>query len=223
MTQTTNTADSAAYPVLFHAGMSLIALLLVSLPIGKFSADTARTDPTATPCAILLHGLGRTQRSMRDMERGLSDAGFATVNQNHPSQDETIERLAMSALPEAIAQCHDVGARPINFVTHSMGGILVRYFLSPESLPDLGRVVMLAPPNQGSEVTDELKDNPAYRWYNGPAGQQLGTGPDSLPRRLGPVRYPLGVIAGNRSHWVDSRFAEMIPGQDDGIVGVSNT
>ncbi|BBO90632.1 hypothetical protein DSCOOX_38120 [Desulfosarcina ovata subsp. ovata] len=81
-------------------------------------------------------------------------------------------------------------------------------------------MVMLSPPNQGSEVADALKENPFYQWYNGPAGQPLGTDPDGFVAGLGPVDYPVGVITGNTHALFDAWFSEKIPGDDDGKVSV---
>jgi hypothetical protein len=99
-----------------------------------------------------------------------------------------------------------------------MGGILVRWYLKDHKPQNLGRVVMLAPPNQGSEVVDWEKHWLLFRWLLGPAGQQLGTGAESLPAQLGPVDFELGVIAGDRS--VEFLHSLIIPGPDDGKVGV---
>jgi pimeloyl-ACP methyl ester carboxylesterase len=109
----------------------------------------------------------------------------------------------------------------IHFVTHSMGGILVRYYLARHTVPELGRVVMLAPPNQGSEVVDRFSKMPGYETVNGPAGYQLGTAPDSVPNSLGPVTYPVGVIAGTES--VNLLLSSALPDPDDGKVSVERT
>jgi pimeloyl-ACP methyl ester carboxylesterase len=154
------------------------------------------------------------------MGEALAAAGYLTVNLDYPSRDYRIEVLANTAVPEGIARCEQAGAGRIHFVTHSMGGILVRYYLSRHSVERLGRVVMLSPPNQGSEVADELKDVSLYEWVNGPAALQLGTGPDSIPAGLGPVHYPAGIITGNRSAFYDAWLTNMIPGEDDGKVSV---
>ncbi|MBI5063664.1 MAG: alpha/beta fold hydrolase [Desulfatitalea sp.] len=186
------------------------------------SADPApaNADPE---WVILLHGLGRTRRSMNAMAKALEAAGYRTVNLGYPSREATVEALAMQAIPAALDQCTEAGAKRIHFVTHSMGGLLVRSYLTRQPLDKLGRVVMLCPPNQGSEVCNTLRDNFFYRWYNGPAGQQLGTGPEDLPARLGPVDFALGVITGNVHSFFDGWLAEMIPGEDDGKVAVERT
>ncbi len=112
-------------------------------------------------------------------------------------------------------------AAKINFVTHSLGGILVRSYLARHSIPELGRVVMLAPPNQGSEVVDKLGRLFLFKWINGPAGNELGTDATSMPNKLGPANFPVGIIAGDRSiNWINSL---LIPGSDDGKVSIERT
>jgi hypothetical protein len=102
-----------------------------------------------------------------------------------------------------------------------MGGIVARAMLEKHAPTNLCRVVMLAPPNKGSEVTDKLNSWRLYRWINGPAGNELGTSEDGILKRLGPPTYELGIIAGNRT--VDPFFSWMIPGPDDGKVAVERT
>lgn len=159
---------------------------------------------------------------MHTMANALDEAGYTTVNIGYPSRKETIETLAQRVIPKAVAQCTAPGLKKIHFVTHSMGGIILRYYLKHRSIETLGRTVMLSPPNQGSETVDKLKDNKLFRWINGPAGLQLGTGADSVPSRLGPVTFPLGIITGNKAALWDLWFAAAIPGEDDGKVGVES-
>lgn len=180
-------------------------------------------DPESKPnveCVVLLHGLGRTADSMQDLAEALETTGFDTVNLDYPSRDDPIETLAMDTIPSGIRQCQAKGVEKIHFVTHSMGGILLRYYLTRQPIDNLGRVVMISPPNQGSEIADALKDNLLYQWYNGPAGQQLGTDPDGFVAGLGPVGYPVGIITGNTHAVFDVWFANEIPGDDDGKVSV---
>ncbi|HVT74010.1 MAG TPA: alpha/beta fold hydrolase [Lacunisphaera sp.] len=184
------------------------------------SSSSAPPAP-ATEHVILLHGLCRTSRSMAPMAAALRAAGYVVHNVDYPSRTAPIEALAGPAIAPTVAACETAGATRIHFVTHSLGGILVRQYLSTHRIPHLGRVVMLGPPNQGSEVVDRLGAWWLFRALNGPAGAQLGTTADSLPNRLGAVTCPVGVIAGDRSiNWINSRF---IPGPDDGKVSVART
>jgi hypothetical protein len=182
-----------------------------------------------TPClandqtleyVVLLHGLARTQKSMTKMEKRLYDEGFGVLNIGYPSRSKTIEELAEEIIPNSVTLCREKGAQTIHFVTHSLGGIIVRYYLKHHHIPELGRVVMLSPPNGGSEVVDKFRQNFIFKWLNGPAGQQLGTGKDSLPKKLGSVAFELGVIAGDRS--INLFLSLVIPGTDDGKVSVTN-
>jgi triacylglycerol lipase len=188
-----------------------------------FMATTAITLSafSAPETVILLHGLCRTTRSMATMERALTDAGYKVQNVSYPSRTAFIHQLADDAIGKAVGDCQRDGAVRINFVTHSLGGILVRSYLARHSLTLLGRVVMLAPPNQGSEVTDKLGSWFVYKWINGPAGSELGTATNSTPNKLGPANFPVGVIAGDRSiNWINSL---LIPGRGDGKVSIERT
>jgi triacylglycerol lipase len=188
-----------------------------------FMATVAILSPafSAPETVILLHGLCRTSHSMARMERALTGAGYRVQNVNYPSRTAPVQQLADDAIGKTVAACRRDGATRIDFVTDSLGGIMVRSYLARHSLPWLGRVVMLAPPNQGSEVVDKLGEWFLFKWINGPAGNELGTDPHSTPNQLGPVTYPVGVIAGDRSiNWINSL---LIPGRDDGKVSVERT
>ena len=184
------------------------------------SVPASKVNHHSNGCAVLLHGLGRTSRSMYKMGQALSDAGYRTINLDYPSRQKSIEQLAGEVVLKGIQQCRDAEADRIDFVTHSMGGIVLRYYLSRQNITELGRVVMLSPPNQGSEATDRLKRNFIYRWVNGPAGQQLGTGPEDIAAVIGPVNYQTGIITGDRHSFFDGWLADIIPGKDDGKVSV---
>ena len=167
---------------------------------------------------ILLHGLARTRRSMRPLAVSLDRQGYAVVNAGYPSRCHPKELLAQSAIPPAVADLRRQGVSTIHFVTHSMGGILLRCFLGAERLPELGRVVMLSPPNQGSELVDCLCRFTWFRLVFGPAGCQLGTGAEALPARLGPADFPVGIITGHRPA---IGLAGFFPGPSDGKVSVA--
>ena len=175
---------------------------------------------TASECVVLLHGLGRSSLSMLPLQMALERSGYDVANQDYPSTERSIESLS-AAVGAGIERCRYLEARRIHFVTHSMGGILLRMYFQTHRLPEAGRAVMLAPPNQGSEVVDEHKDEWWFRRATGPAGQQLGTGDDALVRRLRPIPLEIGVIAGTRSS--DPWFSGLFQSDHDGKVSVEST
>jgi pimeloyl-ACP methyl ester carboxylesterase len=168
---------------------------------------------------ILLHGLARKASSMKKLERALKENGYQVVNVDYPSTKHDIEALADWSIGNAIKK---VGPNSkIHFVTHSMGGILVRQFLRQYKMHNLGRVVMLGPPNSGSEIVDLLQNVPGFKTVNGPAGLQLSAKKDALPNQLGPANFELGIIAGSRS--VNLVLSTMLPMPNDGKVSVESS
>jgi len=193
---------------------SLISVLLIS------TANSMPNMPASTPkdCVILLHGLARSANAMNKLADALSH-DYHVINQDYPSRKYPINKLANDTIPKALAQCHSTSS--IHFVTHSMGGILVRAYLQQHTIANLKHVVMLGPPNQGSEVVDKLGGLSAFQWLNGPAGSQLGTDSNSVPMQLGKAEFDVGIIAGNRS--INVLLSQLISGPNDGKVAVERT
>lgn len=197
-------------------------LLKKVTPAGVLALLMMAGVASAAECVVLLHGLARSSTSLNKMEQALQDEGYLTANINYPSRDFEIAELAGIAVEEGLAACRaEEDIEKIHFVTHSLGGILVRQYLSTGSIEELGRVVMLGPPNQGSIAADDLDGIPGFDWLNGPAGRQLGKGEDSVPLALGPADFELGIIAGNRT--IDPITSAVLDNPDDGRVSVEDT
>lgn len=196
---------------------AILAGLLLAVPAAS-----------ALDCVVLLHGLARSSSSMKKMATYLEDR-YIVANVGYPSRKKTIEQLAEATLSEGIQQCYAQGlnadTHKIHFVGHSMGGILVRFYLAHNELANKGRLVMLGPPNKGSHVVDSLGKFPGvnllFDIVNGPAGKQLGIGDHSLPLQLPEPDYEVGIIAGTRS--INLFLSLFLPNPDDGKVSVENT
>jgi pimeloyl-ACP methyl ester carboxylesterase len=173
---------------------------------------------TTKEYVILLHGLARSAHSMDKMAQRLTEQGYSVLNIDYPSRAYSIEQLAEKTISDALTQCHNM---PVSFVTHSMGGILVRQFLSHHSIKNLNKVVMLGPPNKGTEIVDKLSNLPGFHLVNGDAGMQLGTGALSVPNQLGKANFDVGIIAGTQS--INLLLSTLIPDADDGKVSVEST
>ncbi|MBK1855462.1 hypothetical protein JO972_10865 [Verrucomicrobiaceae bacterium 5K15] len=200
--------------------------LFITLPLAWSACSPSVTEHEVTPAkngeyVILLHGLARSPQSMEPLAQALQEEGYGTCNTGYPSTKRTVPELSGTSLREAVAKCRQLGARKIHFIGHSMGAMLARYHLVVEPPKEAGRLIQLAPPNQGSEVVDNLVDRPIFKAVNGPAGSTLGTDPRSLAAKLPALTHETLIIAGRRS--VNPINSLMIPGPDDGKVSVENT
>jgi pimeloyl-ACP methyl ester carboxylesterase len=209
-----------------RGGFAVVRQLILAIS-GLLALSTAAPVAAASAplrhesCVILLHGLWRTEYSMKYLEWGLSEMEFEVVNLTYPSLSHPIEELAVMAVEEGLAGCRDLGLQRIHFVTHSLGGILVRQYLRYRGIAGLHRVVMLGPPSQGSQVADFVDGIDILEPITPRAVEQLGTGADSIPLRLGPADFELGIIAGTANR------RGMLPGvpeqPGDGTVTVAET
>jgi len=177
------------------------------------------SDDSPLPTVVLLHGLARTHRSVDLLRKFLEKQGFPTWSQTYPSRSLPLDDLAGQL---AVAIAAEVPGKVVA-VTHSLGGILVRHMADKIAF---SRVVMLAPPNNGSRVAQAFAGHPLFRWFYGPVGQQMATSENwPLPQSQ------VGVIAGtnaltltNPTSWV-TRSLGILPRDEpsDGTITVAET
>jgi len=202
------------------AGLHILALLVLwaSLPAASAALEKREAE---SEWVILLHGLGRTSRSLARLESDLARQGYSVLNLDYPSLKYPIAYLAEEVLHPEVVRLSAAAPGKIHFVTHSLGGIIVRYYLKRHDVPSLGRVVMLAPPNRGSELADLFIKSPLFNKYMAPAGREMGTGMEGLSKKLGGPDFELGVISGRRSY--NPVNSLLLDGPDDGTVTVEST
>lgn len=161
---------------------------------------------------VLVHGLGRTTRSMAALGAALSLLGYRVVNWRYPSLTLSVESHA-AALRERVEALEATDVERVHFVTHSLGGIVTRAALAGISAKKIGRLVMLAPPNRGSR---------AARWLGRISSWprslvQLSDAPDSFVNSLPAPRIEIGVIAGRHDGKVPVEMTHL-EGQTDHLV-----
>ena len=215
MTQTS--FSPANRNVVSRALLAVAAIsLIAAMPLGNaFLSLTAGEQ--AADCLVVIHGLLRTERNTARLARQF-DSEYDVLNFGYNSR-QPIDVLATELAGAVDRHCAD-DDRTVHFAAHSMGGIVVRRFLEMNRPDNLGRVVLLGPPNSGSELVDRLPQRP-MRWIAGESALMLGTEPDSAPNALAAVDFELGVIAGGRS--IKPIASRLIPGDDDGLVAVERT
>ncbi len=168
---------------------------------------------------ILLHGILRSSRHMRSLARALEKEGYEVANIDYPSTSHSLEELAEIVQSEIEALAPTDGVT--HYVGYSMGGLLARILAHQYPPERMGRMVLLAPPNQGSEVADFFQNWPLYHWLFGPAGGQLTTDQTSIAHLFGPIPCEIGILAGSNS--VDPLCNLMLSGVHDGKVSVERT
>ena len=180
------------------------------------------TEKPPKDIVVLLHGILRSKTDMLLLENFLEKNGYETINILYTSREKSLEDLTDFVAEKIENHPGYSPKRPLNFVTHSMGGLITRYFIATHKPENLDKVVMLGPPNTGSEFADFLDDNewlgPIFRSIFGPASGQLKTGYKHIDDD---ITYPLGIIAGSAS--VNPLAPWILDGQHDGIVPVERT
>ncbi len=174
--------------------------------------------PMSGKAVVLVHGIIRSSKSFAAMKERLQQSGYQVFGFDYPSTHVKIEESA-GYLQRALTSLE--GIDEINFVVHSMGGLVVRACLTEFSDPRLHRMVMLGVPNQGARMANLVRENTLYRVVFGPAGQQLVEDPEGFLASLPTPNFPFAVVAGAKGTL--NGFNPLIPGDDDGTISVSCT
>ncbi len=198
-------------PVLF-----VFVLLLACSLTKSYTADKSNTLNGNTEYVVLLHGLFKNSKQMYKLEKYLKKQGYQTLNISYPSTKKTIQENANHVWSKI--QTEAESGNKVHFIGFSMGGLVTRALLSKQKPKNMGRVVLIATPNKGSEVADFFADIWLYKKLTGPAGQELTT--NQKTNIFKPVDYELGVIAGDFSFDIFSSL--LIDGKDDGKVSIEN-
>lgn len=174
---------------------------------------------------ILLHGLGRSPRSMRKIELALKKQGYRVKNAGYNGISDNFEQILHQIL-EKIEPWIDPD-KPVNFVGHSFGGILIRGILAKKHPWKFGRCVMLGTPNKGTSIASYVVSHGFLKYFTPNVTHELV--PDSeLIKNLPEPHIETGIIAGSKQYnpiipvsWLYKKATDNAPG--DGVVEVSNT
>jgi pimeloyl-ACP methyl ester carboxylesterase len=169
---------------------------------------------------VLLHGLGRSAANMLVLKWRLERMNYRVCNIGYDTRVKSID-VAVRAVYSAIREFEVPTDAPMHFVTHSLGGLVMRALFAELDVPQTGRAVMLAPPNSGSEIADWLRRIGWTESLMGPLATQLGTRDQDLPQQLPKPPIPFAVIAGDQ--WINPIGPVLLPAPHDGTVSVSST
>lgn len=158
---------------------------------------------------------------MSKISKVLAEHNYPVLNPGYPSREYSIEVLSELVISQSLEYCRARGAERIHFVTHSLGGILVRQYLELARISEFGRFVMLGPPNQGSELVGVYRNLPGFKHVVGPVGGQLVTNLGSVPGKLGSLTVDAGIISGTST--ANPWTSLFLPNPNDGKVSVSST
>lgn len=168
---------------------------------------------------VLLHGILRTNRCMKGLTVFLEKENYEVLNLDYPSSKYDI--LSIAKLIHSQIKNFSSQTVKTHYVGYSMGGLIIRAYLHLYRPSNLGRVIMLGTPNQGSEIADFLKPFGIYKILYGPAGQQLITDQKNIKKIFGNINYELGIIAGSSPFYLLAN--KIIGKKSDGRVSIVNT
>ncbi|MDP1677804.1 MAG: alpha/beta hydrolase [Bacteroidota bacterium] len=198
--------------------ISVVFFSLLVLPMDFTILHAQEKRGAPKDIVVLLHGLGRGKSIMVPLQTRLEDVGFSTVLIDYHSINRSPDQI-LTEVTKQIDTIQIDSNQTIHFVGHSLGGLIIRAYLDSNTVKNLGKVILIGSPNNGTPFVDHFRDT----WWLklvGSAAASLGTDNKSFPRTLRPPYYPVGIIAGISKTISNDDF---IPGEDDGIVPVEST
>jgi triacylglycerol lipase len=223
--------DSRVHPFRRSARPAAIVPLLVALltvastavanePAGvgvqRDPAVALRQEPREL--VVLVHGMGRTSFSMLPLAWMLEREGYEVLNWGYSSLCCSVADLG-ARLQRDVEERRGATSRRVHFVGHSLGNIIIRSMLTRENAPEeVGRVVMLAPPNQGSHEAD--RHWRSVGWLLRPIAELRTDGASTVHRLPRVENVPIGVVAGRydgkvsveETHLPEERAHVVVPG-----------
>lgn len=163
---------------------------------------------------IVLHGYLRSYKSMQKICQFLDKKNFIVFNCDYRSTKYSIDIIANELLKKFITRFCTKKYKTIHFIGHSMGAVIIRKFLQDNPMLNLGKVVMISPPNHGSYIADILTKIPFSDYVFGPSLKQLSTTKNSFVNRLPNIKCDCGIITAQYD-WVVSQNSTMLVGADD--------
>lgn len=191
--------------------------LLTSCSFGTYTINYNQNNKN--DYVVVLHGIFIGNWQMDGLASYLADQGYEVINVNYPSTQYDLQTLTLIVRDDI--NKHITSDKPVHFVGFSMGGLILRALLKDYRPSQMGRVVYIATPNQGSEIADLVEDCPVYKLLFGPAGQQLITDQAEFKSLFGEVNYELGIISGYNGFGFP--FSGEFSGLNDGKVSVEST
>lgn len=178
---------------------------------------------------VLLHGLGRSHDAMRKLATFLREQqnGWNVASLSYASGRLSIDEHAAN-LQRVLSSLEQEGVQEIYFVAHSLGNLVIRRYLGIQQTndskkvpaPEIKRIVMLGPPNQGSKMASMLKRNPLFRMLAGKSGQQIAS-LSELKKEFPTPSCEFAIIAGGRGK--EAGRNPVLDGDDDLVVSVEET
>lgn len=187
-------------------------------------------DKKEKDIVVTFHGIYGREKQLRFINESLAKNGYSVVNIQYPTVDDRIEEMVdkyiAPVIENQIEKLNKINAErkyrnlpelKINFVVHSMGSVLLRYYLENNKLKNLGKVVLISPPSHGSHLSDNIIAD-IFKFYVGPAVAELKTNKKSFVNQLENPIYPCYVLIGNKS--INPINSFIIKGKDDGMVPI---